>query len=44
MIPGVVDMHMETLEAVLRESKRLPKVQKVCVNLQKDFMGSYVPQ
>ncbi|CAG7827012.1 unnamed protein product [Allacma fusca] len=28
MIPGVVDMHMETLEAVIRESKRLPKVQK----------------
>jgi hypothetical protein len=29
MIPGVVDMHVETLEAVNRESKRLPTVQKV---------------
>lgn len=29
MIPGVVDMHIETLEAVNRESKRLPSIQKV---------------
>ncbi|CAB3383072.1 Hypothetical predicted protein [Cloeon dipterum] len=28
MIPGVVHMHVETLEAVYRESKRLPPVQK----------------
>ncbi|XP_012944799.1 myotubularin-related protein 13 isoform X2 [Aplysia californica] len=28
MIPGVVAMHIETLEAVNRESKRLPPVQK----------------
>lgn len=28
MIPGVVAMHMETLEAVSRESKRLPPIQK----------------
>ncbi|XP_059480805.1 myotubularin-related protein 13 isoform X3 [Neocloeon triangulifer] len=28
MIPGVVHMHVETLEAVHRESKRLPPVQK----------------
>ncbi|KAI0213842.1 Myotubularin-related protein 13 [Lamellibrachia satsuma] len=28
MIPGVVAMHMETLEAVHRESKRLPPIQK----------------
>ena len=28
MIPGVVHMHIETLDAVLRESKRLPPVQK----------------
>ena len=31
MIPGVVDMHVETLEAVNRESKRLPTVQKVMI-------------
>lgn len=30
MIPGVVHMHVETLEAVHRESKRLPPIQKVC--------------
>ena len=29
MIPGVVHMHIETLDAVLRESKRLPPIQKV---------------
>jgi hypothetical protein len=29
MIPGVVAMHIETLEAVHRESKRLPPIQKV---------------
>lgn len=29
MIPGVVHMHIETLEAVYRESKRLPPIQKV---------------
>jgi len=29
MIPEVVDMHVETLEAVRKESKRLPPVQKV---------------
>lgn len=29
MIPGVVHMHIETLEAVHRESKRLPPIQKV---------------
>ncbi|KAL5006472.1 hypothetical protein ScPMuIL_015278 [Solemya velum] len=28
MIPGVVTMHMETLEAVHKESKRLPPIQK----------------
>ncbi|KAK3103033.1 hypothetical protein FSP39_015926, partial [Pinctada imbricata] len=28
MIPGVVHMHIETLEAVNRESKRLPPIQK----------------
>ncbi|XP_021368098.1 myotubularin-related protein 13-like [Mizuhopecten yessoensis] len=28
MIPGVVAMHIETLEAVHRESKRLPPIQK----------------
>lgn len=31
MIPGVVHMHIETLEAVHRESKRLPPIQKVCI-------------
>jgi myotubularin-related protein 5/13 len=29
MVPGVVHMHVETLEAVHRESKRLPPIQKV---------------
>ncbi|KAL1114876.1 hypothetical protein AAG570_007700 [Ranatra chinensis] len=28
MVPGVVQMHIETLEAVHRESKRLPPIQK----------------
>lgn len=32
MIPGVVHMHIETLEAVQRESKRLPPIQKVSSN------------
>ena len=29
MVPGVVAMHIETLEGVHRESKRLPPIQKV---------------
>lgn len=29
MVPGVVHMHIETLEAVYKESKRLPPVPKV---------------
>ncbi|GAB6021252.1 hypothetical protein CHUAL_003867 [Chamberlinius hualienensis] len=29
MVPGVVAMHMETLEAVAKESKRLPPIQKI---------------
>ena len=29
MIPGVVAMHIETLEGVFSESKRLPPIQKV---------------
>lgn len=29
MIPGVVAMHVETLDAVYKESKRLPPIQKV---------------
>jgi myotubularin-related protein 5/13 len=28
MVPGVVHIHIETLEAVYRESKRLPPIQK----------------
>ncbi|XP_076471850.1 myotubularin-related protein 13-like isoform X2 [Babylonia areolata] len=28
MVPGVIAMHLETLEAVSRESKRLPPIQK----------------
>lgn len=28
MVPGVVHIHIETLEAVQRESKRLPPIQK----------------
>ena len=31
MIPGVVAMHIETLEAVHREAKRLPPIQKVFI-------------
>ena len=29
MVPGVVAMHIETLDQVFRESKRLPPIQKV---------------
>lgn len=29
MIPGVVAMHVEMLDAVYKESKRLPPIQKV---------------
>lgn len=29
MIPGVVHIHIETLDGVFRESKRLPPIQKV---------------
>lgn len=29
MVPGVVHMHIETLETVHRESKTLPPIQKV---------------
>ncbi|KAL8615600.1 hypothetical protein ACOMHN_026590 [Nucella lapillus] len=29
MVPGVIAMHLETLEAVSRESKRLPPIQKI---------------
>lgn len=32
MIPGVVHMHIETLDAVYKESKRLPPIQKVKKN------------
>ena len=28
MVPGVVAMHLETMEAVAREAKRLPPIQK----------------
>lgn len=31
MIPGVVHIHIETLDGVNRESKRLPPIQKVFV-------------
>ena len=31
-ISGVVAMHIETLEAVQREAKRLPPIQKVCLS------------
>lgn len=39
MIPGVVHMHIETLEAVSRESKRLPPIQKVN-SLSECYKGS----
>lgn len=32
MIPGVVHIHIETLDGVNRESKRLPPIQKVLTN------------
>lgn len=34
MVPGVVHMHVEALDAVHRESKRLPPIQKVSLALQ----------
>ena len=34
MVPGVVAMHIETLEAVSKESKRLPSTKKVCTPIQ----------
>ncbi|XP_039295345.1 LOW QUALITY PROTEIN: myotubularin-related protein 13 [Nilaparvata lugens] len=34
MIPGVVHMHVETLEAVHRESKRLPPIQKAVFEVE----------
>ena len=34
MVPGVVAMHIETLENVFREAKRLPPIQKVRVYYQ----------
>lgn len=36
MVPGVVHMHIETLEAVHRESKRLPPIQKVWICVRKN--------
>uniref|UniRef100_T1JDW2 Myotubularin-related protein 13 n=1 Tax=Strigamia maritima TaxID=126957 RepID=T1JDW2_STRMM len=39
MIPGVVAMHIETLEAVHRESKRLPPVQKPKIQLPTLLLG-----
>lgn len=36
MVPGVVHMHVEALDAVHRESKRLPPIQKVGV---RDWSG-----
>jgi myotubularin-related protein 5/13 len=41
MVPGVVHMHVETLEAVHRESKRLPPVQKVRLFKQMGFLLKY---
>jgi myotubularin-related protein 5/13 len=32
MIPGVVHIHIETLDGVNRESKRLPPIQKVLIS------------
>ena len=34
MIPGVVAMHIETLEGVFSESKRLPPIQKVLTSIR----------
>ncbi|KAK9497874.1 hypothetical protein O3M35_003784 [Rhynocoris fuscipes] len=42
MIPGVVHMHIETLEAVHRESKRLPPIQKAKMVVPTLVMGEEV--
>lgn len=42
MIPGVVHMHIETLEGVHRESKRLPPIQKVSFMLLSAVVWSHV--
>ena len=34
MIPGVVAMHIETLEGVFSESRRLPPIQKVLTSIR----------
>ena len=43
MIPGVVAMHIETLEAVHREAKRLPPIQKVLTLKSTDKSCSLQP-
>ncbi|XP_017780101.1 PREDICTED: myotubularin-related protein 13 isoform X2 [Nicrophorus vespilloides] len=39
MVPGVVFIHIETLEAVYRESKRLPPIQKPKINMPNMLPG-----
>lgn len=41
MIPGVVHMHIETLEGVHRESKRLPPIQKPKILTPNMLAGEY---
>ncbi|XP_045127186.1 myotubularin-related protein 13-like isoform X7 [Portunus trituberculatus] len=48
MIPGVVAMHVETLDAVYKESKRLPPIQKSTIFIRRDAYrqsvdGTYEP-
>ncbi|KAG7155690.1 Myotubularin-related protein 13-like, partial [Homarus americanus] len=48
MIPGVVAMHVEMLDAVYKESKRLPPIQKSIIYIRRDAYrqsvdGTYKP-
>ncbi|XP_069180959.1 myotubularin-related protein 13 isoform X4 [Procambarus clarkii] len=48
MIPGVVAMHVEMLDAVYKESKRLPPIQKSTIYIRRDAYrqsvdGTYKP-
>ncbi|XP_065158308.1 myotubularin-related protein 13 isoform X2 [Atheta coriaria] len=42
MVPGVVYIHIETLEAVYRESKRLPPIQKPKINMPSMLPGEEI--
>lgn len=42
MIPGLVDMHAETLDIVCRESKRIPPVQKPKIQIPMMLLGEEI--